>query len=64
MSMDEVENGKFTLAEAYDMARRGVDVTGLEPVEFATMKQAEKRAHLRTLYRIAREHRDGPERRR
>ena len=63
MSMDD-ENSTFTLAEAYEMARRGVDVTGMEPVEFATMRQATKRAHLRTLERIAREHRYGKDRRR
>ena len=45
---------KFSLVDVYRKAHAGQDITGIEPVEFAKMKQADKEEHLRKLDAIVR----------
>jgi hypothetical protein len=46
---------RFTLAQAYDMAAKGDYLSTIDPAEFATMTEAERRYHRRTLKQIAKD---------
>jgi len=55
--MTNIEVGaavRFTLQEAYDMARKGERLSSIDPIEFKTMSSIERRNHNRELTRLAR----------
>jgi hypothetical protein len=57
MRMSNGDVGKalrFTLADAYRMAKKGDRLNTIDPIEFETMSRADRRTHCRELNRLAR----------